>query len=343
MKSFVSNLTLARKLGLLLALPLTMLVWLSIERLTQSWQQWQLANQVEAIVETIGNIASLVDSLQSERDYSYVFRSSSGTSFADEVTRAQQKTDQELERIVSLDQAALQDARQKLAKLRDVRQQVDQLRIDPAQLGDYYTSTIAALLVYTEPLQRQVEHPDIAQQLAVLSSFMGTKERVGRERAILARAFEMAYMDKFSLERFNLNQGAYQSQQERLHGIMRDKWRGEFDLLLQSSAFAKVARARDAILKSTEEQPLVDMDAEGWLSVASSELALMSDFEDRLTEEVLASSDKLEESSREAFWLTLLALLVVFGLVLWLAVVIVRSLVGAGGSLPPPHPPILPR
>ncbi|MCY1279172.1 Methyl-accepting chemotaxis protein (MCP) signaling domain protein [compost metagenome] len=333
MKSFVSNLTLARKLGLLLALPLTMLAWLSIERLTQSWQQWQLANQVEVVVEAIGNIASLVDALQAERDYSYVFRSSSGTSFADQVTLAQQKTDQELARTGSLDQAALQDFRQKLAQLREVRQQVDQLRIDPAQLGDYYTTTIAALLAYTESLRKQVEHPDIARQLAVLNSFMEAKERAGRERAILARAFEMAYMDKFALERFNLNQGAYQNLQERLQELMSDQWRGEYRRLLQSSAFAEVARAREAILESTEEHPLADMDAEGWFSVASAALELMSNFEDRLTDEVLASSDTLEESSREAFWMTLLALLAVFGLVLWLVVIIVRGLVGTVDSI----------
>ncbi|UUY08646.1 methyl-accepting chemotaxis protein [Pseudomonas sp. J452] len=329
MKSFVSNLTLARKLGLLLALPLTMLAWLTVERLTQSWQQWQLANQVEVVVEVIGNIASLVDALQAERDYSYVFRSSSGTSFADQVTLSQQKTDQELARTGSLDQAALQDFRQKLAQLREVRQQVDQLRIDPAQLGDYYTTTIAALLAYTESLRKQVEHPDIARQLAVLNSFMEAKERAGRERAILARAFEMAYMDKFALERFNLNQGAYQNLQERLQDLMSDKWRGEYRQLLQSPAFAEVARARESILKSAEEQPLADMDAEGWFSVASAALGLISDFEGRLTDEVLASSDTLEESSQEAFWMTLLALLAVFGLVLWLVVIIVRGLVGS--------------
>nr|WP_247254206.1 methyl-accepting chemotaxis protein [Pseudomonas moorei] len=333
MKRFIFNLTLARKLVVLLALPLVMLAWLSIERLTQSWQQWQLANQVQTSVQIIGDVATLIDALQAERDFAYVFRSSSGTSFVEALTQSQQQTNQALARIDGLDLATFDDARQHLVQLADMRQQVDQLRVDPAPLSDYYTSTISALLAYAESLRREVEHPVIAPRLALLGSFMEVKERTGRERAILARAFEMAYMDAFSLERFNVNQGAGLVLRERLWAQMDAHWRDEYQRLQQSPDFANVDRARAAIFQAGERTPVADMDAEGWFNVASAALEQMSGFQDRLAEDVRMASDDLAHHSRQVFLSTLLALVTVYGLVQWLVLVIVRGLVGTVNAI----------
>ena len=181
MKHVIRNLSISRKLMLLLLLPVTAALLLALNLIYLNWQQVQMAQQVGRAIETSATMNALVGTLQAERGASGVYLASSGQRFSERVTALRLQTDQRLQAFLSLPQTELADLQQQLNQLTDLRRQVDQFAISNSIAGERYTALISAMIAQNHRLEAGLSQRDMAQQLATLNQFIEMKERAGRE------------------------------------------------------------------------------------------------------------------------------------------------------------------
>lgn len=96
MQRLINNLPIARKLGLLLLLPIVLLLWLVSSQLLNRWQLVQVAEHVSSAIEVSVVMGELIGALQAERGASGIMINSEGQRFTERVRQLRLSSDQYL-------------------------------------------------------------------------------------------------------------------------------------------------------------------------------------------------------------------------------------------------------
>lgn len=314
MKHVIRNLSISRKLMLLLLLPVTAALFLALNLIYLNWQQVQMAQQVGRAIETSATMNALVGTLQAERGASGVYLASSGQRFSERVTALRSQTDQRLQAFLSLPQAELADLQQQLNQLTDLRRQVDQFAISNSFAGERYTALISAMIAQNHRLEAGLSQREMAQQLATLNQFIEMKERAGRERAILGLVFSRGSFTTETLTRFSGNLGAYRAFSENFIRMLNPEQQHAWQELSQHRSFAEVARVQQLATATALGEQLSVNDGQ-WFDLATERLAQMSAFEAALNNDIAKLSAQLSRQATQQ-------LAVLLGLIGLLAVIL---------------------
>ncbi|QBL09692.1 HAMP domain-containing protein [Rheinheimera sp. D18] len=332
MAQFVRNLSISQKLMLLLFLPVVIALWLLVSQLTQSWQQVSLAQHVRASIDTSVVTNHLVSALQAERGASGVFLASSGNKLKQRVVQLRQQSDQQLQAFFALKQPQLQAAQQQLQQLSALRSQVDKLAITGALSAERYTALISALINVNQKLESEVTHLGMAQQLATLNQFTQMKERAGRERAILGEVFNRGSANSALLARVSSNMGAFNAYYENFTRMLSPVQLSAWQQLSQHNSFTEVTRLQQLTTTSPLEQSL-QVDGGQWFDLATLRLAKMSEFEQLLSQHIVAEAMQLYQQAQRKLWLFALAIVLIVSLLATVATITVRSIAEAVHSI----------
>lgn len=332
MTHFIRNLTISKKLMLLLLLPAIAALSLAVASLIASWQQVNLAQYVGRAIDASVTMNALVATLQAERGASGVYLASSGKRFTQRVTQLRLQSDQRLQAFLALQLPELSALQQQLRQLNDLRRQVDQLSISSTQSAARYTGLITAMIAQNHQLEAQLSHRAMARQLATLNQFIEMKERAGRERAILGLVFSRGSFNSELLARFSNNLGAYNAFAENFLRMVSPQQQTAWQQLNQHSSFAEVARLQQLAFSTALGEPL-NVDDGQWFDLASARLAQMADFETGLKTDIAAAAEQLAQQSSRQFWLLLLAITLISAVLVLVASLTLRSIAAAVRSI----------
>ncbi len=218
----MNNISVSKKLFLLMALPLVGMIIYAAMSSWQSYQQWKVMAQTEALMDLSSAVGNLVHQLQIERGASAGFLQSKGAKFSQELTNARSESDkklaalQESYRKISSDSASTpvrtvaESALNKVDGLKNTRQAVSELKLPPPESAAIYTKAIEALF---HILPEIIEHSDaqLARRVETYHMLMDAKEHAGRERALLTAVFTA---DKISPEQYRAFLDLVSSQNE---------------------------------------------------------------------------------------------------------------------------------
>lgn len=98
MQQVIRDLSIGRKLMLLLSLPVLLLLWLASSQLMNRLQEVQVAQQVGEAIEVSVVMGELIGALQAERGASGVVINSQGQRFTERLRQLRQSSDQQLAR-----------------------------------------------------------------------------------------------------------------------------------------------------------------------------------------------------------------------------------------------------
>lgn len=316
MQPFIRNLSIGRKLILLLTLPVLLLLWLVSSQLVNRLQDVKLAQQVGLAIEVSVVMGEIIGALQAERGASGVVINSQGQRFSDRLLQLRQSSDQQLTRFQQYRQPEVVALQQRLAELNALRQQIDGFSITANQSAERYTSLIMALMNFNQQLEAGLTHLEMVRQLNLLNQFIEMKERAGRERAILGLAFSRNSFTPELLTRFTNNLGAFNAYEENFLKALTTTQLERLRVLQRDPSFAEVNRLQQLAFNVPLGE-LLGVDDGAWFDLASRRINQLTIYEQELSAEIASQAQALAaEAWRDLISLVLLVLLALTAVVI---------------------------
>lgn len=324
MNNFIRNMSITRKLAFLLTLPVLLLIWLLAEQFITNIQHVRTAQHLTSAIKISAELDKLIGTLQAERGASGVFVDSQGKRFTNRLPQIRQNTDNQITAFKNLNQHSI-NLQQQFSQLSQLRQQADSFSISGNTTTERYTAIITEMIAFNYQLEAQIEHQAMARQVAVINQFIDMKERAGRERAILALAFSQ---DSFTTElftRFTTNLGAYRTYEENMVRMLQPAVIPAWQNTLTNNHFTEVERIRQLAQSTGTGQPL-GINDENWFDLASQKLAVMTEFEQNLLNQLSTDTAKVYQQAMSRLWLISALVVIAVIILCWLTAAIIRSI-----------------
>ncbi len=324
----LKNISLSRKLILIVLAPLLGFLWLGTLYVNESYKTLR---QMEYTVEASSaaqQVSQLITTLQRERGASGVFLGSQGRLMSRRLPGLRQATDEASNAVATLalkDDAQLASALLALNELRGTRAQIDSFAISNVESGARFTGIIKSLIGFTHALEARVEDAELARALSGLNQFIEMKERAGRERAMLGVVFGQDRFDATLLASFSRNLGEFTAYLDGFRRTAAERLVGLLDQQMQQGSAQEVARLQRLAFDVPIGQSL-GVDSETWFETATSRIDLMGEVERQLAEHVGELAAASRDEARSALWMTLKAVIVALVAVTVLSLLIIRNI-----------------
>ncbi len=335
----MNNISLRNKILGAALLPVFLLLlvvgYIVIERV----QTYNNTGKLEQLTSFAPVVSELVHEMQKERGISAVFIGSKGSGTVGQDVSAQRTlTDAKYDNLFKTLEtfpvkdygsefaAKVEDASARVKKLSAMRGSVSKLDVTTPQMAAYYGSTILKLLSIVEHMSSLSDDAAIVTNISSYISFLHTKERSGRERAMGAGGFGAG---KFSTKLYNNFVGliGQQSAYMALFNVYATpEQRAFYKSKLSGSAVDEVNRMRKVAMASGDTNDLQGITGKYWFATITTKINLLKEVEDKISQDLLASmKDNLSGAlSGMIFWI-ILALVVLVGNII-LSMVLIRSI-----------------
>jgi methyl-accepting chemotaxis protein len=284
------------------------------------------------------DISAVIHDMQRERGASAVFLGSKGQQLIKELPEQRQRTDAVraalAERLAGFDAGRvgatfahlLEEARAAVAKLDELRKQVDALGIPPAESSVYFTSTIRKLLDVAGEGARGVTSPQVAHALATHISIMEAKERAGQERANGAPGFAAGRFEAAQFKRFFTAVTEQALYFRNFAALASEAQRAFLEQTVAGDTAAEVERMRGVALAAGAGADLNDKDGAHWYTATTARIDLLKKVEDRIASDLLATSAQVQALAQRNFLVGLGLCAAVIALSSLLGLAIIRSI-----------------
>ncbi len=259
----MKNISIAKKLVLLLTLPLAGMLVYSAIGAWQSYQQWKNLAQTESLMKLAVTVGNLAHYLQVERGATAGFVSSKGERFAQDLPGYRAETDKNLALFkesysqvnttgmsVSF-RTALEAASSKLNGLKDNRDAASQFSVPAPAAAAYYTGAIETLLETTHEISGQASLL-VIKRLQAYMMFLDAKEHAGRERALMTQVFTA---DKIEPPQYQIFLDLVAAQKEHLEifkDLATDDERSFYESKLSGAVTGEVEAMRKTVMSEVE-------------------------------------------------------------------------------------------
>ena len=261
MWQIMKNISISKKLILLLTLPLVGLVIFTAINAQQSYKEWRNLTQTEALMNVAVAIGNATHNLQIERGATAGFVQSKGERFASDLPGYRAETDQKigalkngysqlnLASFPATLRSTMEAAMSKLDGLKDNRDAASQLRISAPEAAGYYTKTVAALLEVMPVIIEQAGDLKVAKQMVAYLSFLYAKERAGQERALMVPVFTANKIEPGQYKTFISHISAQQTHLDAFVNYATDEARTLFKSKMTGSSVDEVENMRKVVIE----------------------------------------------------------------------------------------------
>ena len=315
----IRNLTVKAKLILLLTLPVLALLGLALNRILMDVGNYTIALHVETTVSHSVKVSQLIGTLQAERGASGVVLASKGSRFKERLSGLRNKTDDALGLVRPI---GIKEFSAIQVEVDELRTKIDGLSVASAESATRYTKLIADLIANDHQAELQLEHLGLSRSLATLNKLIETKERAGRERAILGIVFSQSRFTELTLTTFANNLGAYRAYAESMSGMLTAAQKKRWDDMQLLPEFRQVADIhQQAFANATATEFSIDDAA--WFDLATARIAKLTEFEKVLSDELSAEAAELKRTALNQL-MFLAVLLSLLGIV---TVIVIRKMI----------------
>lgn len=328
--NWLNNIMMQKKLALLLLFPMAGLLFFAVDGASNRWSSWKSVSGLENIVQLSAGVNNLIVEAQKERGRTSVFISSAGKSFADELPDQRHAVDNELAKIKTDLQAAMQEYRgdaieqqiraalEHLDLLAAKRAEVDKLQTTSAAISDYFTQTIHALLLINDHLTTLSKEERITRMLQAYSKIADLQEHVGQERYILGEAYTTKQMTGDTLNALSIvvHDQAYFTEQFLLYATPDIQ---QFYLeQMKHDCVARAEAMRSAVLVRKDFGTTPD---EAFRTFAC-KIGQIRNVQQHQAEKIMQLFSATKQSAMVSIWIFLLLVLAAVGISIWLAYII---------------------
>jgi len=339
LKQWISNISIRNKLLVLMILPMTTLLALSInlvmdeQSVNQKLQDIRLGSH---FFEVAGDLAH---QLQRERGMSAGFIGSHGEKFTQKLSAQRQATEKAItvykDMITTLQQqynaydhveSDIQASLVKLSQLTQMRTSVDGMNVTVGGAVQYYSSVnesvfdIVATIVRLGYNLEYSESVDLSLMQSTLYAFFQMKERAGIERAVLTATFAKDAFTSSSLQKVIRLLAEQDMYKDMFLKTAEGDYRKLMLTFLDSKQVKQVQAMRDIALGRAQEGHF-GIDSNDWFETISGKIGLLRKMEVALLKDLQGETDVLANDAMIELIVTasVCALVIVISLILaWL-------------------------
>ncbi len=333
--NFLKNLPLKIKILLIVILPLAGYLGVSGLTLVNNYQQLKSYNAIYDLSILSKNISNLVHELQKERGASAGFLSSKGQKFGEKLSAQRRETDAkrtdfnnylekfDLKKFNPTLANTINRAKTMLSRLDNERRAISSQQRTTKEAVSYYSTTNASLLDIIGYMTHLPEDAKLAAQIGAYYNFLQSKERAGKERAILSGVFSKGSFtpDVYSLFiQLVTEQNTYLSV---FNALATDEERQYFKRTVSGPAVDQVTRMRQKALEvNLDAGRTFGVNPVTWFDTITQKINLLKKVEDYLSLRIQDQAKSLAASQKMTITISLIVFAVVTSLCVFLLVFI---------------------
>ena len=331
----MKNLSFKYKLLLLIALPVLISTVLLVKQVINSYTVNQQAGELSVYTLLVTVNSSLVHELQKERGATAGFLGSKGKQFSD-VLSQQRITTKQLEQKWAdfinqneIESSALkslmQEVKQQIKAIDDVRGRVDALQIPLSEALKYYTGLNAKLLSAGSLTANLSEDVHLTRASLAYYNFLQAKERAGIERAVLSNTFAADQFSPGMYEKFVTLVTEQNTYSRIFKNLASDKHLALFTDFSNSAVVQEVERLRGVASEKAVSGGF-NIASKYWFGESTKRINLLKSLEDTLAKDLITEARSEQEQAKLALLIYAVLLLVSLIIVTLIAYNIIRGL-----------------
>jgi len=354
---WINNITMNKKLAMLLALPIGAIIFYASFSVLDAQHAVNSMRTVARFVSFTQSASALVHELQKERGMSAGFIGSHGKKFADRLPQQRSAVDSKVQGLkkeldllrtdrgdskafgVALLDDGIDGAVRRLDQLSSMRSSIDQFSVSMQKMLPYYTGTIATFSIMTDDLAKVMTNPedfqaqgmtanaDMAVMLITFNHLSAIKEASGIERAVLTGAFSKGEFAPALYDKFI----SLISKQQGVEGVMlriaEARMVKKYHQVMQGAVIDRVLTFRKLAHEGNLKGKL-DGDAGEWFAAATARLKLLRSLEKFMLNTINGDAKNILDESITARNEEAALSAVILLLILILAVVIAKNITG---------------
>jgi len=312
------------KILLIVVLPLSAYLYVSGSGLLTSYKQLNSYNDVHDLAVLSTYVSNLVHELQKERGASAGFLGSKGKKFGSKLREQRVNTDtkkaaaktilhsEAYVRFGSEFLALMTASHNHLENLRDVRARVSAQTMSVQEAVVYYSKANGKLLDIIGYMTHLTTDAELANEIGAYYNFLQSKERAGKERAVLSNVFSKGH---FSIEMYGLfvqlvtEQKTYISIFETLATAEAKK---AFKETVRGRAVEQVEDMRKVAREiNIDSSKSFNIDAVVWFDTITSKINLLKEVEDHLSSQIERHTQELASSEKASMTVSLIVFVVI--------------------------------
>nr|WP_072680269.1 nitrate- and nitrite sensing domain-containing protein [Arcobacter sp. LA11] len=198
----MNNISLKNKIFLILAIPIVVIVLLSIDLIYTKIKEQNSIKKTKTYLEFSIDSNELLSKLQLERDISLIYLNSYGKEYKNELNSHRNNTKlkiKEIDKFLSSfdEQLHSQNVKKKidllkieLKKIDSIRMKVDNISISDDKLSEYYSKLIKTILSFMDNVLNYTNDAALSKKLQAYISIANITEYASLERILLRQIFE---------------------------------------------------------------------------------------------------------------------------------------------------------
>jgi methyl-accepting chemotaxis protein len=308
---FLNELKIKNKLLLLVSFPLIGLLWFSIHIAYNSYSVSKNVGYAKDLTTLATKVSLLVHQTQKERGLTAGYLGSGGKKFKDQLSSQRLKTDEILLKFKSFTNSleyevfsnelkeTISNSISKINNIQDIRDRVDQLKIDTKDALSFYTNANSSFLDIINLSVKLNKVPEVIKDVAAYNAFLQAKERAGIERAIGANTL---VQDKFSpgmREKFMNLISAQNSFLKTFKGYSSLVENNFYEQTLQGEDIEYVNKIREILINSKEIGGF-NVDAIYWFKTITKKINLLKKVENHVRDNMRLSDPMVQEAHKVA-------------------------------------------
>jgi methyl-accepting chemotaxis protein len=331
----LKNLKIRNKLRLMIVAPLLGLSTFALWNIKEHNDALQGLVQTEMMTKLAVEVGALSHELQKERGYSSGYINAKGQKFREELAGQREQVNLGLKRVqafMSLHSEALGAASKSMvaaeasiAKIQDIRRDMDTLKLSGADSYSFYTGLIGSYLDVVAAIATTSGNSEVMRKATAYYGFIMAKEEAGKERATLNAVLAVDRFDEEKFQRVLDIGGAHKTYLELFRKYGSAAALAAWDEKAKSEAFRKAKEIRAAVLAKGVAGGF-GIAPEEWFKVITAKIDAMKEVEDQLSAEILATAGGLAADAKKAlaaavlFTVALVAITLGLGFVVMLGI-----------------------
>jgi len=295
--SLLNDISILKKIALILMLPVLSLLYLSVTDTLESFRQQKDLSTLQQLTDVAVASSALVHETQKERGLTAKYFGAKSVAAKTNLDNQRKHVDQKSAALkeflathdLSLGgqqvQSKLSTALQQLTELSSTRQLVDNNGINLAGALTYYTGLNALFLDLVGYMSHTTHHADLALGVAAYANFLQSKERAGIERAIVANAFAADTISAGNFSRFLSLLAQHNTYLQAFATVASEQQLQLLKNTLQGASVNEVQRLREVLIDKHESGGFA-VDANHWFDTATQKINLLKKIEDQLALEL---------------------------------------------------------
>lgn len=320
----LKNLSLKIKILLIIILPLSAYLCVSGNNLRNNYKTFQENKRIYELSLLSNKISDLVHELQKERGASAGFLASNGNKFSSTLSAQKNSTDAKLksltDHLTNFDlknfghdfENLLSQALSHLSRLGSERRMISNQQSSVKDAVTFYTTANTKFLNIIGDMTHHSESAELTSQISAYYNFLQSKERAGKERAILSGVFGKG---SFTVDAYNTFIQLVTEQNTYLavfDALATPEQKQFLHQKMQGAVVNQVEQMRqDALKVNLDQTKSFTVDSVSWFTTITKKINLLKLVEDHLSAGIESKAQKFAHTEKTQITLSLVIFTVV--------------------------------